>query len=219
VTDRRRILPGAADAESLRCLAVQARYAVAAGIDFVQVREPGLEAAALAAIVAEIVELARGSATRVIVNDRADVAMAAGAAGVHLRSDSVHPQAVRSMVPPGFIVGRSVHGPVEALEAAPYVDYLIAGAVWPTISKPPGHPVLGLDGLSRIVRAVRVPVLAIGGVTLDRVQEIAAAGAAGLAAIGLFMDAGREAQGCRAVSLEEVATSASGRFDTSRSSS
>jgi thiamine-phosphate pyrophosphorylase len=219
VSDRRRLLPGAADAESLQCLVRQARHAIDAGIQFIQVRERDLEAGVLAATVAELVALARGSATNVIVNDRVDVAIASGAAGVHLRADSVPPQAVRSVVHPGFIVGRSVHSEGEAREAAPYVDYLIAGTVWPTSSKGEAHPVLGLDGLRRIVSAVRVPVLAIGGVTQGRVSEVAASGAAGLAAIGLFMGGEGTGRGCRAVPLKGVASSASGPFDTLESSS
>jgi thiamine-phosphate pyrophosphorylase len=219
VSDRRRIQPGAADAESLKCLVRQARHAVEAGIHFVQVREGDLAAAVLGATVAAIVALARGSATRVVVNDRVDVAIACGAAGVHLRADSIQPQAVRSIVPAGFIVGRSVHSEDEARESAPYVDYLIAGTVWPTRSKPGGHAVLGLEGLTRIVRAVRVPVLAIGGVTLDRLPALAASGAAGLAAIGLFMDTEGAAGDCRAVPLEGVTISSSRSFDTPESPS
>jgi thiamine-phosphate pyrophosphorylase len=189
----------------------QTRYAVEAGVDFVQIREPDLSASDLSRLVNACVDLAAGSQTRIVVNDRVDVALACGAAGVHLRSDSVPSDAVRQLVPPGFVVGRSVHTEQEARAAAAHVDYVVAGTVWPTASKPTGHPILGVDGLRQIAASVRVPVLAIGGVTLERVPEVAAAGAAGFAAIGYFMDvaAGDGAvSACRAVPLAQLAEAA-----------
>jgi thiamine-phosphate diphosphorylase len=151
-----------------------------------------------------------------VVNDRVDVALASGADGVHLRSDSIAPHVVRQMTPNGFVIGRSVHSASEAASVAG-VDYLIAGTVWTSASKNEGHQLLGLDGFSSIVRATHVPVLAIGGVTIDRVGEIAKAGGAGIAAIGLFTgDTGDE---CRVVQLNGIATEARSRFDTSGSGS
>jgi thiamine-phosphate diphosphorylase len=200
------------------------RYAIEAGIDVVQVRERDLESAALAALVSELVALAAatpGSSTRIVVNDRLDVALAAGAAGVHLRSDSIPPCAVRSLAPPGFVIGCSVHSPADAAAIGTDADYLIAGTVWASDSKPGGRPVLGTDGLAAVVAAASVPVLAIGGVTVDRVAEAAAAGAAGIAAIGLFMSdmsrlvpTGPAVDGpvCRAATLSAVARSARARF-------
>jgi thiamine-phosphate diphosphorylase len=136
-----------------------------------------------------MVVLARGSHTRIIVNDRLDVAIGAGAAGVHLRSDSISPKQARTLAPPEFLIGRSVHGADEASQFGSDVDYLVAGTVWATPSKPADHPLLGAAGLATVVRASRVPVLAIGGVTLERMPRVAGAGAAGIAAIGLFMPA------------------------------
>jgi thiamine-phosphate pyrophosphorylase len=203
------------------CLLQQARHAVDAGIDYLQVRERDLEAAALADIVQELVSVARGSATRVLVNDRLDVALACGAAGVHLRGDSIQAPAVRQIVPAGFVVGVSVHTVAEAVAAASSADYLVAGTVWPTDSKPSaqGEALLGIEGLARIASAVTVPVLGIGGVTIDRVAAAARAGAAGAAAIGLFMSASADGVGCRACPLAEVVKSARSRFDTLRSGS
>jgi thiamine-phosphate diphosphorylase len=217
VTDRRQLSDAADWTAARECLLTQARHAVHAGIDFVQIRERDLEAGDLAELVGDVVALARGTRTRVLVNDRVDVAMAAGAAGVHLRADSVPAAAVRAIAPASFVVGQSVHSTAEAAAAAPSVDYLIAGTVWPSSGKPSGHPVLGIEGLSAIARAVKVPVFAIGGVTPARAEEIAATGAAGLAAIGLFMgSAGSDrAKSCRAVPLEEVARAVRARFDTS----
>lgn len=190
-----------------RCLAAQTRFAVDAGIDHVQVREPDLAAAEIAAIVVELVELARGSRTRVLVNDRLDVALACGADGVHLRANSVAPKAARAIAPPGFLIGKSVHSVAEAVSAAD-ADYLIAGAVWPTESKPDDYPLLGLDGLQAIVSSVAVPVLAIGGVDRSRLSQVSKAGAVGVAGIGLFLDPHPGPGRCRAMALGDLADAA-----------
>jgi len=188
VTDRRRLCPGAdSAAAALACLVEQARRATAAGVDLIQIRERDLEAAALAALVSEIVAVTRGSTTRVVVNDRIDVALASGADGVHLRGDSVAVEAARRLLAAPLLVGRSVHN-VDEARAASGADYLIAGTVFSSPSKPDAAELLGLDGLRAIVRATSVPVLAIGGITSDRIADVLATGAAGIAAIGLFID-------------------------------
>ena len=180
VTDRRRRPP-----------VEQAREAAEAGVDIIQVRERDLEARALCVLVADVVAATRGSATRVVVNDRLDVALAAGADGVHLRGDSIPPARARSLAPAGFLVGASVRTGAEAVDASRWCDYLVAGTVFPTTSKPGMTAFLGLDGLASIARAVSIPVLAIGGVSIDRLAGIEAAGARGVAAIGLFADPDR----------------------------
>jgi thiamine-phosphate diphosphorylase len=167
-----------------------AQDAVRAGIDIIQVREPDLETSALVDLVAALLDIARGTTTKVVVNDRLDVALAYRASGVHLKAASISPAAARSIAPDGFLVGRSIHSRAEAIEHAPHVDYLIAGTVFPTASKPTANPLLGRDGLREIVGAVNVPVLAIGGVTLDRLAEIQRTGAAGVAGISLFLKGG-----------------------------
>jgi thiamine-phosphate pyrophosphorylase len=172
-------------------IADRCEAAVRAGVDMIQVREPDLDAAALAALVTSLVRLTRGTGTRVVVNDRLDVALACGADGVHLRGDSIPPASARVIAPPGLLIGRSVRRLDEAMEAAPSVDYLIAGTVFPTSSKAGLYNLLGIEGLTLICEAVPVPVLAIGGVTPDRFAAIAEAGAAGVAAIGLFKGEGR----------------------------
>jgi thiamine-phosphate diphosphorylase len=198
----------------------QARCAVSAGVTFIQVRERDLEAADLAAIVGDLVALARGSDTRVLVNDRVDVAVACGAAGVHLRGDSVSAAEVRRAFGPDFVIGVSVHTVDEALSVAGGVDYITAGTVWPSASKSHAGECLGRAGLARIARAVTVPVLAIGGVTRDRLAEAAQAGAAGAAAIGLFIGpAAADHDGCRAAPLDDVVDAARAAFDTPRSGS
>ena len=83
----------------------QARHAVEAGVDFVQIRERDLEASELLSLAADVVQMTRGTTTRVIVNDRLDVALAVGADGVHMRADSLPPSAARSIAPAGFLLG------------------------------------------------------------------------------------------------------------------
>jgi thiamine-phosphate diphosphorylase len=173
--------------EQSKCLLDQVRAAIEAEIDMLQVSERDLSARQLAVLVRAIVVLANGSNTRILVNDRVDVALAAGAAGVHLRGDSISASRARSMAPPGFLIGRSVHDATEASQVGADLDYLVAGTVWATPSKPPGQALLGTEGLAAVVRASTVPVLAVGGVTAERISEVAASGAAGVAAIGLFM--------------------------------
>ena len=167
--------------------------------------------------------MARGSATRVLVNDRLDVALACGAAGVHLRGDSIGTRDARAIVPAGFLIGRSVHD-VSDLQATEGADYLIAGTVWPSLSKmskasrisgASTDRLLGVAGLSAIVSAAAVPVIAIGGVNLDNLAAIRAAGAAGIAAIGLFLGEGTDGQ-CRAVTLAKTVKAVRAAFDTQR---
>ena len=210
VTDRRRLTVDA-DARSLDLVMAQVADAARAGIDLVQVREPDLSTRALTELVRGAVRVTRGSGTRVVVSDRPDVAMAAGADGVHLRGRSIDALRVRHMVPPAFLLGRSVHRAAEAAaaEAGGGLDYLIVGTVFPSQSKP-GGTALGVTGLASAVQAVCLPVLAIGGVTLSNLATVARAGAAGIAAIGLFMgDPKRGGEG-----LAEVVESARRLFDT-----
>ena len=210
VSDRRRAAAQGSWSETVRAFSTLAAKAGEAEISLFQVREPDLETAQLVDLVTASVEAARGSSMKVVVNDRLDAALATGAAGVHLRGDSIAPRAARSIAPPEFLIGRSVHHATEAGAHASAVDYLIAGTVFPSGSKPADHPLLGGGGLKTIVDAVHVPVLAIGGVTLDRVPEIAAAGAAGVAAIGLFASA---------QSLIEIAHAIRSAFDRVRTAS
>ena len=208
------MLPAGSTPEQARaCLFRQLRFALEAGIDAIQIRERDLDARVLVDLVTSIVHLSRGTGCRVLVNDRVDVALAAGADGVHLRADSIAAVRVREIAPRPFLIGRSVHSASEAA-ASLGADYLIAGTVWASGSKPAGHRELSPAGLAAIVRASPVPVLAIGGVTPDRIPEVARSGAAGVAAIGLFMSAvGTETTAeCRAAPLGELADAARARF-------
>ena len=203
VTDRRRLAPDGDEPARVSCLLAQVHHAVAAGIDVIQLREPDLEAAALTRLARQVLARIAGSSTRLVVNERLDVALAVGAHGVHLRASSMPAARVRQLTPPGFLVGRSVHSIDEARDAGP-VDYVIAGSVWLTSAKPADHPVLGIAGLAEIVGVATVPVLAIGGVVPARVPELRQAGASGVAAIEAWMGPAVD-RGCRAAALRDTA--------------
>lgn len=176
-------------------------------IGAVQIREKDLEDRPLW----ELARLARAvlpPPARVLVNGRLDVALAAGADGVHLPSDGVPVSPLRERFGPGVLIGRSAHR-VEEVERArdEGADYVTFGPIYATPSKGPGKgPPVGLAELERAVRSAGVgaatglPVFALGGVTLPRFGELARAGAAGVAAIRLFQnvpDLSRVAQAAR----------------------
>jgi thiamine-phosphate pyrophosphorylase len=180
VTDR----GGIGESSLLALIGAAAR----AGVDVIQIRERDLDAGALLSLTRAAMAAVSGTAARLVVNDRLDVALAAGAAGVHLRGDSFPVARVRSVAPAGFLVGRSVHSEDEAAEvdAAGGCDYLLFGSVFPSTSKPAGHHAAGLDALRRVCARVRTPVLAIGGINAAVAASARRAGASGVAAIGLF---------------------------------
>jgi len=160
---------------------------IGAGVDLLQIREPDLDDDLLAEVTRAAVAAAAGRTTVIAVNSRVDIAREAGAGGVHLKEADPRPVASIRSEAPNLIVGRSIHdAPVRADEQA---DYLIAGTIFPTESKP-GIASAGLDGLRRIVSHTAVPVLAIGGVTPATVRACLAAGAKGVAAIGPFLPPG-----------------------------
>jgi thiamine-phosphate pyrophosphorylase len=131
-------------------------------------------------------ELVRAVGVPVILNDRADVAIAAGAAGVHLGPDDLPPAGVRRFAPPDFIIGVSVGSDEEAPNAAA-ADYAGIGPFFKTGSKPDAGEPLGAEGFSRLAAQIGIPAVAIGGVTAGNAREAIAAGAAGVALIaGIF---------------------------------
>ena len=165
----------------------QIRGAIAGGVDVVQVRETGLEARAYIAFLRECVSLTRGTRCQLIVNDRVDLALAAGAHGVHLREDSISIGDVRQLAPTNFVVGRSIHDAASAAGGRS-ADYLIVGSVFETASKPGQPATLGLDGLRQVADAARpCPVWAVGGISTETVREVKACGISGVAAIGAFL--------------------------------
>lgn len=191
VTDRRRLAKtrGRPAAEWRSLVLEQIEGAVAGGVDLVQIRERDLEGGALVALVRDVLKITSHTGTRVVVNDRADVAISAGAHGVHLREGSIRAAAVRRLAA-GLLVGRSVHGRTGVATAG--ADYLIAGSVFASGSKDHDRLLLGVDGLADIVHeAATTPVLAIGGVTEATMERVVRAGAAGVAAIGAFIPPGQ----------------------------
>jgi thiamine-phosphate pyrophosphorylase len=131
-----------------------------------------------------VVEAVRGLATRVIVNDRADVALACEAWGVHLGEGDLDPAAARRLLGGEAVIGATANELERAVAVAvPAVDYLGVGPVFGTDSKAAPAPTLGLEGLARIVAAVDRPVVAIGNITADRVASVLATGAFGVAVL------------------------------------
>jgi thiamine-phosphate pyrophosphorylase len=152
--------------------------------DFIQVREPGLEARALAGCVRAW--MAAGG-NRVLVNDRTDVAIACGAAGVHLRDRSIAPRRIRQIAPPGFVITVACHDPDGVLRAAGEgADYAILAPVFAPLSKPATAAPLGLDALRAIAAKAGIPVIALGGITAENAPSCMDAGAAGIAGITMF---------------------------------
>jgi thiamine-phosphate pyrophosphorylase len=169
------------------------RAATAAGVDWVQTREKDLSGRELLALVRDAV--AGSGSTRVIVNDRLDLALAAGAAGVHLGRESLSAQEVVSWcrsgnAPRDFLIGVSCHSLEEAREAAVAgASYIFFGPVFDTPSKRGMGEPQGIARLGEICRSVAIPVVAIGGVSEENAGECIRAGAAGIAAIRMFQDA------------------------------
>jgi thiamine-phosphate pyrophosphorylase len=185
VSDRRRLCQavGRPLGDAADLLAAQARAAAACGAAVFQLREPDLGGGALLALAVQLAAAA-GPRLRVVVNDRADVAAAAGL-GVHLRERSLPTARVRAWLPAGTWLSRAVHD-ATSLSAAGAVDLVIAGTVAATASKPDGKR-LGLDGLRQLAAASLPPLVGIGGLSAADWPALRAAGAAGFAAIGTFL--------------------------------
>jgi thiamine-phosphate pyrophosphorylase len=161
-----------------------AREAASAGIAFLQVREKHLQASALLALARAVVEATGGSATRVIVNSRPDVAEAAGAHGVQLPEQGLPVAEVRRGFP-RLLIGASRHSVAGALAAeAEGADFVLLGPAFPTPGKPERE--LGLPVLCEAARRLRIPLHVIGGLDETTAPAARASGAAGLAAVRLF---------------------------------
>lgn len=191
-----------------RALSDVVREALAAGAPTVQLRLKSASARELLEAAQTLMPIVRSAGALFIVNDRLDVALAAGADGVHLGPDDPPVKDVRrvadarSGVADTFIVGYSTDTTDEAARAeAEGADYLGVGAVYATANKSDAGDVIGLEGLRRVVKAVSIPVVAIGGITPERAPAVAKAGACGSAAIGAVMSAAEPAEAVRELLL------------------
>jgi thiamine-phosphate pyrophosphorylase len=164
--------------------------AVAAGIDLFQIREKNMSARVLYQLAGKVAAITRGSATRLLINDRSDIASAAGADGVHLTSTSIPPDVIRRAFGPDFLIGVSTHSLTEATVATNGgADFVVFGPVFETASKAQfGNP-LGLEQLREVASAISpFPVLALGGVEVGNIAACLDAGARGVAAIRMLND-------------------------------
>jgi thiamine-phosphate pyrophosphorylase len=157
-----------------------AARAVREGIDMIQVREKDLPAAELFDLVCKVRDLASGTKTRVLVNDRLDIAVAASIDGVHLPSNGLPAERVRPFVK---LLGVSTHTVEEALGAQKAgADFIVFGPIFDS----PGKSAVGIEPLKKVAASVKIPVLAIGGISPANADEVLRAGAAGIAGIRLF---------------------------------
>jgi thiamine-phosphate pyrophosphorylase len=191
VTDRSAFAPD----ESAQKLRGRIRSAAASGVDWIQIREKDLPSELLLGLVRDAVDICRTWGARTIVNDRLDVAGAAGADGVHLGQASLPAREVirwcrSGNAPKEFLVGVSCHSLEEAQEAeAAGASYVFFGPVFDTPSKREFGAPHGAAMLRELCRALRIPVIAIGGVHAQNASECIRAGAAGVASIREFQDA------------------------------
>lgn len=166
-------------------LAARAAAAVRGGATMIQVR---LKEANTRTLVDVVQRLVTDLAVPVLVNDRVDVALVAGAAGVHVGADDLPVAAVRRITPRGFIVGASVGGDAEIANARD-ADYAGIGPVFATASKADAGSAIGTAGFARLRASMRAPCVAIGGITADNAHGVVAAGAAGVAVIAAVFSA------------------------------
>lgn len=165
-----------------------AEAAVAAQLSLFQIREKDLSARVLYELAARATKITRGSLTKLLVNDRLDVALAAGADGVHLTSTSLPARVVRKICGPEFLIGVSTHSLESSRDARESgADFAVFGPVFETESKRAYGPPQGLEKLQQVASELQgFPVVAIGGISLDNAESCFAAGASGIAGIRLF---------------------------------
>lgn len=173
-------LSGLSHAEQVRLLSL-------GGASLIQLREKGMPALEFY----EQAKAAQRSGVRLIINDRVDIALAVGAAGVHLGQDDLPPEAARKLLGSQAIIGYSTHNVDQAVSATKLpIDYVAIGPIFSTTTKSDTAPVLGLDGLRTVRRAIgEFPLVAIGGITLANARDVIDAGADCVAVISTLLSA------------------------------
>ena len=162
--------------------------AVAAGIGLIQIREKQVTTRVVYELALSAAAITRGSATGLLINDRADIAAAAGADGVHLTTSSLDAAVIRRHFGPDILIGVSTHSRAEARQArADDADFVVFGPVFEILSKQTYGAANGLDKLKEVALDLApFPVLALGGVATENARDCFHAGAAGIAGISLF---------------------------------
>ncbi|HST51266.1 MAG TPA: thiamine phosphate synthase [Pyrinomonadaceae bacterium] len=180
ITDRR--LSGLSHAEQVACLCD-------GGARVVQLREKSLSPREFYREAEEALLVARRRGAKLIINDRADIALALGADGVHLGQDDMPPESARALLGEDAIIGFSTHNVAQATQAARLpVDYVAIGPVFTTSSKSNPDPCVGLEGVARVRACVgRLPLVAIGGITRENARDVLEAGADSVAVIGALL--------------------------------
>jgi thiamine-phosphate pyrophosphorylase len=191
--------------EEFRELLALVARAVAARVPLVQLREKSLSARSMFDLAARSAALARGSQTRVLVNDRADIARAASCDGVQLTTLSLEASVVRRAFGEEFVIGVSTHSLAEALAAREGgADFALFGPVFDTPSKRAYGPPLGLEALGEAARALApFPLVALGGVSPENARSAFDAGAAGVAAVRMFAESEDLAETARSLNEDE----------------
>jgi thiamine-phosphate pyrophosphorylase len=170
--------------------AEQVARLIQGGATFIQLREKHLSPREFYVEAEEALRVARMRGVKLIINDRADIALALGADGIHLGQDDVPPEAARALLGEGAFIGFSTHSVEQAIAAARLpVDYIAVGPVFATASKDNPDPVVGLEGLRRVREAGdSIPLVAIGGVTRENVSSVLDAGANSVAVISALFN-------------------------------
>jgi thiamine-phosphate pyrophosphorylase len=162
--------------------------ALAGGVDAVQLREKDLPARDLLDLARRLRTVCASYGARLLINDRVDIALTVGADGVHLPANSFTPADARRLLGPGRLIGASAHS-VDEARAASGADFVVCGPVFDTPSKRQYGAPLGIDGLATVIGAASCPVLAIGGVTAERVVDVCRRGAHGVAVVAALSEA------------------------------
>ena len=178
--------------------------ATRAGVDMIQIREKDLTGRQLFELTSAIIAAVRQYGTKVMVNDRIDIALACSADGVHLASNSLPVPVARELLGNNHILGVSTHS-LDQVQSAENggADFVVYGPIFPTVSKLKYGAPVGLSSLNEVVAATKLPVIAIGGITEANYDSALNNGAAGIAAIGMF---------AKSDSLAKLVTTIKGSF-------